>query len=88
MPEPEGDPVLRRREQARRAAGLAQRGGWLLYGVAMVVFVGGFVADFTSLTVTVVVACLVVGSLLLAPGIVLGYAVRAADRDDRERGLG
>lgn len=82
-----GDPVLRRREQARRAATLAQRGGWLLYGVSVVVFVVGFAVDFTTLSVTVVVACLVVGSLLLAPGIVLGYAVRAADRDDRERGL-
>jgi hypothetical protein len=30
----------------------------------------------------------VVGSLLLAPAIVVGYAVRAADRDDREHGIG
>ena len=29
---------------------------------------------------------LVAGSLLLAPAIVLGYAVRAAERDDREHG--
>lgn len=82
------DPVLRRREQARKAAALAQRAGWLLYGVSVVAFVVGFTVDFTTSTVTLVVASLVVGSLLLAPGIVLGYAVRAADRDDRERGLG
>lgn len=82
------DPVLRRRDQARRAATVAQRVGWLLYGLAVVVFVVGFAVDFTTVTVTAVVAFLVVGSLLLAPGIVLGYAVRAADRDDRERGLG
>jgi hypothetical protein len=25
--------------------------------------------------------------LVLAPAIVIGYAVRAADRDDRDRGL-
>ena len=29
----------------------------------------------------------IVGSILLAPAIVLGYAVKAAERDDRERGL-
>jgi hypothetical protein len=28
----------------------------------------------------------VAGSLLLAPAIILGYAVRAAERDDREHG--
>ena len=30
--------------------------------------------------------CLVVGSLVLAPAIVFGYAVKAAEREDRERG--
>jgi hypothetical protein len=28
-----------------------------------------------------------IGSILLAPSIVLGYAVKAAERDDRQRGL-
>jgi hypothetical protein len=53
-----------------------------------VLFVVGFAAGFTPLVVTTIVAALVVGSLLLAPAIVAGYAVKAADRDDRERGLG
>ena len=35
----------------------------------------------------IVIACLIVASILLAPAIVLGYAVKAADREDRERGL-
>jgi hypothetical protein len=35
----------------------------------------------------VVVAGLIAGSILLAPSIVLGYAVRAAEKDDRARGL-
>ncbi|MEY3112082.1 MAG: hypothetical protein RIT23_1213, partial [Actinomycetota bacterium] len=30
---------------------------------------------------------LIVGSILLAPAIVLGYAIKAAERDDRERGV-
>jgi hypothetical protein len=81
------DPVLARRQQARRAASLAQRGGAALYGVAMVAFVAGFAAGFTDSVVRVVVGALAVGSLLLAPGILLAYAVRAAEREDRERGL-
>jgi hypothetical protein len=47
----------------------------------------GFAVGFTGPLVTVVVGCLVIGSLLLAPSIVLGYAVKAAEREDRERGL-
>ena len=34
-----------------------------------------------------ITVCLVVGSILLAPAIVLGYAVKAAEREDRERGI-
>jgi hypothetical protein len=33
------------------------------------------------------IAGLVVGTILLAPAIVLGYAIKAAERDDVERGL-
>jgi hypothetical protein len=29
---------------------------------------------------------LIAGCVLLAPAIILGYAVRAAEREDRERG--
>ena len=36
---------------------------------------------------TLVIVSLVVSFVLLAPSIVLGYAVKAADRDDAERGL-
>ncbi|MGH2477635.1 MAG: hypothetical protein ACRDIL_20475, partial [Candidatus Limnocylindrales bacterium] len=61
--------------------------GYALFGVANVLFVVGFVVGFSSGLVTAVVAALVAGSLALAPAIVIGYAVRAADRDDRDRGL-
>ena len=36
---------------------------------------------------TLVIATLVVACVLLAPSIVLGYAVKAAEREDRERGI-
>ena len=34
----------------------------------------------------IVIASLAIGSLLLAPSIVLGYGIKAAERDDREHG--
>lgn len=82
------DPVLARRRQVGRLAELGQRAGYLLFGAAIVMFVVGFATGFPTALVTGVVGSLVVGSVLLAPSIVLGYAVRAADREDRERGVG
>ena len=78
------DPVLARRA---RIAGLVQGGkrvGYGLYLVAVVLFAVGLAAGDTTATTTAIVVCLVVGSLVLAPAIVFGYAVRAAEREDRE----
>ena len=49
-------------------------------------FVVAFLVGFTGALVTAIVASMVVGSLLLAPSIVLGYAVKAAEKEDRARG--
>ena len=85
--QPPTDPVRERRARIARWVELGQRVGYLLFGVAVVAFVIGFIADFTDTYVTVIVTCLLVGSAILAPAIVFGYAVKAAERDDRERGL-
>jgi hypothetical protein len=34
-----------------------------------------------------VIVTFVIGCVLLAPSIIVGYAVKAAERDDRERGF-
>jgi DMSO/TMAO reductase YedYZ heme-binding membrane subunit len=81
------DPVRERRRQVARWTQLANRLGYLFFGVAMVTFVIGFIVSFNSTVSTVVITSLLIGSVLLAPAIVLGYAVKAAERDDRERGL-
>jgi hypothetical protein len=81
------DPVRVRRAQVARWALLANRVGYLLFGVAIALFVLVFVIGFTGPLVAAIVASLVVGSALLAPAIVLGYAVKAAEKEDRARGL-
>jgi DMSO/TMAO reductase YedYZ heme-binding membrane subunit len=81
------DPVRERRRQVARWTQLANRLGYLCFGVAIVTFVIGFIVSFNSTVSTVVITSMLVGSVLLAPAIVLGYAVKAAERDDRERGL-
>jgi hypothetical protein len=81
------DPVRARRARIARLVELGQRIGYGLFGVAIVAFVVGFVSGFDGPVGTLVVVSLVVGSIVLAPAIVFGYAVKAAERDDRERGL-
>ena len=85
---PAPDPVLVRRRRMARGAEVAQRVGYALFGLAVVLFVVGFVAGLTGAVVAAILVALGVGSALLAPAIVVGYAVKAADRDDRERGIG
>ncbi len=84
---PAADPVRARRRQIARWSLLANRFGYLLWAVAIVTFVLGFVFGFTTAVSAITIACLVAGMILLAPTIVIGYAVKAAERDDRERGL-
>ena len=80
------DPVRAKRARIARLTELGQRVGYGLFGVAIVVFIIGFVVGYSDLLVTVIVASLGVGSLVLAPAIVFGYAVKAAEREDRELG--
>lgn len=76
------DPVLRRRARVARGAIVARRLGYACFGVAIVVFVVGMAGDLTPVQTTLMTVLLITGSLLLAPAIVLGYAVRAAERED------
>jgi uncharacterized membrane protein YidH (DUF202 family) len=81
------DPVRVRRQQVALWTKRANRLGYLCFGVAIVTFVVGFIVSFNSTVSTIVIVSMIIGSILLAPAIVLGYAVKAAERDDRERGL-
>jgi hypothetical protein len=81
------DPVRAKRARVARLVEVGQRVGYGLFGLAIVLFVYGFIRGYTSVLTTVIVASLVVGSIVLAPAIVFGYAVKAAEREDRERGL-
>jgi hypothetical protein len=81
------DPVRRRRVQVARWTLLANRVGYLVLALAMSLFVMAFVLGFTSIMATLIIISLVVSFVLLAPSIVLGYAVKAAEREDVERGI-
>jgi len=84
---PREDPVRARRSRIARLVVLGKRCGYSLFGIAVALFVAGFFDDFGPPIGPSIVASLVVGSLVLAPAIVFGYAVRAGERDDHERGF-
>lgn len=81
------DPIRARRAQVAKWTLLANRIGYLFIALAMALFFIAFAIGFSPTMATMTTASLVIGCVLLAPSIVIGYAVKAAERDDRERGL-
>ncbi len=75
-----------RRQTIAKWTLLANRLGYLLFAVAIATFVIGFALGFNGAVAGIVIASMIIGSILLAPAIVLGYGVKAAERDDREQG--
>lgn len=73
------------RARARKLAAAGKRLGYGLFAVAVVAFLVGFATTLTDAVANLIIACLVVGSVVLAPAIVVAYGVKAADREDRER---
>jgi hypothetical protein len=65
----------------------ANRVGYFLFAASIALFIVAFLVDFNDTMVTLITICIVVGSILLAPAIVLGYAVKAAEKDDVAQGL-
>jgi hypothetical protein len=80
------DPVLARRARIARVAALGKRVGYVALGVAVASFTAGVITAFATWTVVVTTVGLVAACVILPIPIVLGYGVRAAARDDRQRG--
>ena len=86
-PEHGDDPVRRRRAQIARWTLLANRIGYLFVALALALFFVAFAIGFSPMMATLIIVAFIIGCALLAPSIILGYAVKAAERDDVERGL-
>jgi len=79
------DPIVARRARIRRLVRVAQRFGYSAMGLAVVIFVVGASTGFPNWTVVVTVTALVVSICVLPVPIVLGYGLRAAEREDAAR---
>lgn len=78
------DPVAARRAQIARWVALAKRLGYALLLVAVIAFVVAAVTDFPTAALTVTIVALIAACVVLPVPIVIGYGVRAAEREDRE----
>jgi hypothetical protein len=81
---PSDDPVAQRRSRIARWVGLAKRLGYGLLLLSMLAFVVAAIAGFPTALVTVTVVALISACIVLPVPIVMGYGLRAADREDRE----
>ena len=77
------DPVLRSRERIRMLTVAGRRLGYSCFLAALVVFVINYYLGSSSFWIFLTVALLVIGSLVLAPAIIFGYAVNAAEREEQ-----
>jgi len=75
-----GDPVRVRRAVIDRWTKLAKRVGYLSFGVSIVAVFSGLATSFTPLVGELAAGGLVVGSILLAPSIVLGTQLKRPRR--------
>jgi hypothetical protein len=88
-PEPAGtDPILQRRARVARLVKLGQRVGYGSLLLAIVGFVIAALTNFAGYAVTLSVVGLVGACVILPVPIVLGYGVRAAERDERRAAQG
>jgi hypothetical protein len=83
---PDDDPVLVRRRRIARIVKVGKRIGYAALLLAVVVFGIGLATDFPDWTVDLIVAALVVSIVVLPAPIVLGYGIRAAEREERGGG--
>ena len=79
------DPLMARRARLARLANLGRRVGYLTFALSIGMLVLGLATDFTDGISAVVIGLLIGGSAVLAPAILLHYAVRGAEREETER---
>ena len=79
------DPILARRARIRRFVRAAQQLGYGAMVLAIIVFAIGAADGFPSWSVIVTVTALAVSIGVLPVPIVLGYGLRAAEREDAQR---
>ena len=78
------DPVVERRTRIARWVTVAKRVGYGALLGAVAVFAAAAATGFPSTLVTITLVALIAACVVLPVRIVMGYGLRAAEREDRE----
>lgn len=78
------DDIAVKRNAFRVVAQRSQRVAYLCFAIASVLFFTGLATSFTGWISRVTIAFLIIGSIILAVGIQIGYAVRGAERHEED----
>tara|TARA_B100000929_G_scaffold246420_1_gene204876 strand:- start:68 stop:304 length:237 start_codon:yes stop_codon:yes gene_type:complete len=76
---------MARRTRLARLASLGRRVGYSTFALSIGMLILGLATDFTDCISAVVIGLLIGGSAVLAPAILLHYAVRGAEREEAKR---
>tara|TARA_B100001142_G_scaffold63945_1_gene63317 strand:- start:4498 stop:4761 length:264 start_codon:yes stop_codon:yes gene_type:complete len=77
--------LLMRRKQASLIANTGRKIGYSIFLLSLIIFAVGLTVEFNNLVAKTLTVLLIAGSVVLAPSILLHYAVRGAEREEKEQ---
>ena len=77
--------LMLRRQQASLIANTGRKIGYSIFFLSLIIFAIGLTIEFNNLVARTLTVLLIMGSIVLAPSILLHYAVRGAEREEREQ---
>ena len=77
--------LLMRRQQASLITNTGRKIGYSIFLLSLIIFAVGLTVEFNNLVAKTLTVLLIAGSVVLAPSILLHYAVRGAEREEKEQ---
>ena len=77
--------LLISRQQASLIANTGRKIGYSIFFLSLIIFAIGLTVEFNNLVARTLTVLLILGSIVLAPSILLHYAVRGAEREEKEQ---
>ena len=77
--------LMMRRQQASLIANTGRKIGYSIFFLSLIIFAIGLTVEFNNLVARTLTVLLIMGSVVLAPSILLHYAVRGAEREEKEQ---
>tara|TARA_B110000438_G_C15294263_1_gene428246 strand:- start:179 stop:454 length:276 start_codon:yes stop_codon:yes gene_type:complete len=77
--------LIQKRNRASQLSKVGRKIGYTLFFLSIVILAFGLAIDFNDRIATTLIVLLISGSVVLAPATLLHYAVRGAEREEKEK---